>query len=100
MSDSAFAWLAIGLVFLAGLTLVWALLVDWLIQRLRKRRRCPRCWYNLSHTPGLTCSECGYTAARERKLFKPRRHWRIVLFLTLPMFVGAYALKRGRCCAV
>ena len=47
----------------------WGLFGD----RARGRRRCPRCWHDLSHTPGPTCSECGYTAKKERALFRTRR---------------------------
>jgi hypothetical protein len=47
----------------------WGLFGD----RARGRRRCPRCWHDLSHTPGMTCSECGYTAKKERILFRTRR---------------------------
>jgi hypothetical protein len=47
----------------------WGLFGD----RAKGRRRCPRCWHDLSHTPGLTCGECGFTAAREQYLFRTRR---------------------------
>jgi hypothetical protein len=83
MSDGAFhvlstivAWLALGV-------LVIALLADWVIQRFRRRRRCPRCWYSMQGSPGLTCSECGHEAKRERKLFKARKRWRLV-WVALP----------------
>lgn len=49
----------------------WALFRD----KARERRRCPRCWHDLAHTPGLTCGECGFTAAGERALFATRRRW-------------------------
>jgi hypothetical protein len=56
----------------AGLLLVaWALLWD----RSRGRRRCPNCWYDLSATAGLHCSECGHEARHERQLFRTRRQW-------------------------
>ena len=29
----------------------WALFAD----RSRNRRRCPRCWYDMAYTPGMTC---------------------------------------------
>ncbi len=58
---------------LAVLALLLAVLADPIRRRFRKARRCPKCWYDLSHTAGLTCSECGYTAKRERRLFKNRR---------------------------
>ena len=48
----------------------------------RGRRRCPRCWHDLSHTPGMTCSECGYTARRERAFYRARRR-------LLPTVAGA-----------
>jgi HEAT repeat protein len=44
------------------------------LDRPRGRRRCPRCWYDMSGTPGLRCSECGREVAGERKLQKTRRH--------------------------
>jgi hypothetical protein len=69
--------------------LAWSLFND----RARGRRRCPKCWYDLSGTPGpenLVCSECGYRARRERKFFKTRRRWRIALcgLLTGALAVG------------
>jgi hypothetical protein len=49
----------------------WALFRD----KARGRRRCPRCWHNLEHTPGLVCGECGYAARSERDLGRTRRRW-------------------------
>ncbi len=57
---------------LALLLALWALFAD----RPRARRRCPRCWYDLASTAGLTCPECGRTAKAERALFRTRRRWR------------------------
>jgi hypothetical protein len=66
---------------LAGLALLaWALLADRLRTRHARRegslRRCPRCWYDMSATEGLTCPECGKTAKHERRLGRARRRWR------------------------
>ncbi len=78
-------WSLCGLLGVIGLSLAaWALLWD----RSRGRRRCPRCWYDLSGTPGRVCSECGYRAKREKKLFKTRRHWRWVFVGILVLAVG------------
>lgn len=49
----------------------WAIFAD----RPRGRRRCPKCWYNMSHSPGMTCAECGFTGEREEELFRTRRRY-------------------------
>ncbi len=91
MTDQIYVLLAWIVVGVAVLIAVSALFVDQVRQIFRKRRRCPRCWYDMSHTPGLTCSECGYKAKREEKLFKGRRRWRYVC-LAIVMLLGSYAL--------
>ena len=49
----------------------WSLFND----RARGRRRCPRCWHDLGHTPGMTCGECGLVALHEREFARTRRRW-------------------------
>lgn len=68
---SALSLLVSGLVvgFVFVVVIWWALFGD----RDRGRRRCPRCWHDLSATPGQTCGECGYAARREGDLHRPRR---------------------------
>lgn len=51
----------------------WALFSD----RPRGRRRCPRCWQDLTHTPGMTCNECGFTAGRQADFDHTRRRWAV-----------------------
>ncbi len=84
-----FDWIywAIGaLVGLGGLALLlWSLFAD----RPRARRRCPKCWYDLTGSPHLTCSECGYAARGERSLRKTRRRWRWAI-AALPLIVAGY----------
>lgn len=63
--------LAIVLIGVATYVAWWALFKD----RGKGRRRCPRCWHDMSHTVGLTCSECGRTARSERGLARTRRRW-------------------------
>ncbi|MHC4415784.1 MAG: hypothetical protein ACYS0G_10910 [Planctomycetota bacterium] len=81
---------------LVGLCLVltwWGLFGD----RARGRRRCPRCWYDLSHSPGMTCPECGYTALRERNLFRTRRRWVPALAAALAAALAvSWAIEQGR----
>ena len=79
-------WTVGGLLGLGGLVLLWwALFAD----RSKGRKRCPKCWYNMSHTPSLTCSECGYTAKREKKLRKTHRRWRWAVVAVLLLLGSA-----------
>ena len=66
---------------------IWALLWG----RSRGRRRCPRCWYDLSATRGLRCSECGYVARNEKRLFQTKRRWRWALLGLLVLACGSSA---------
>ena len=56
------------------------------------KRRCPKCWYDMSHSEGLTCAECGRTQKRERRLrrYRPARRFALLAWLLL---IGAYALR-------
>src|SRR5262249_4981712 len=56
--------------------------------RARGRRRCPRCWYDMSATPGLRCPECGKDARKDGRLFRTRRHWRRAGLAVLVMLAG------------
>ena len=78
-------WLVTGVFGLAGiLGLGWALFGD----RSRGRRRCPKCWYDLSGAATITCSECGHVPAHERKLCKTRRRWRWALVFAVVLVAG------------
>jgi len=83
-------WCLAAAVGIAALILAcWALFAD----RSRGRKRCPRCWYDMSGTPTLKCSECGTVVAAERKLFKTRRRWSVVGIAALMVVVaGATAI--------
>ena len=59
-----------------GLLGLWLLYWSFLHDRSKGRRRCPKCWYNMSGTASMTCSECGRTAKRATKLYKTHRRWR------------------------
>ncbi|MCI0364143.1 MAG: hypothetical protein L0Y44_01890 [Phycisphaerales bacterium] len=80
-------WIGGALLALSGLTLLtWSLFWD----RSKGRRRCPRCWYDMSATPALICSECGKVAKRERKLGKTRRRWRLAIIAFLGVLSGGW----------
>ncbi|MHC4769464.1 MAG: hypothetical protein ACYTEI_12230, partial [Planctomycetota bacterium] len=72
------AWMLGPVLICLGVVLTWWGLFG---DRARGRRRCSRCWHDLSHTPGMTCSECGYTAKKDRTFFRTRRR-------LLPTVVG------------
>jgi len=60
--------------------------------RARGRPRCPRCWFDMSGTPGMTCGECGRTARSARDLLRTRkRPVRTIAGLLMAVSVGALA---------
>jgi len=65
-------WLAATLLGLLSAFILHRALLN---NRSRGRRRCPKCWYDMSGVNGLRCPECGRDAKRERRLFKTRRRW-------------------------
>jgi hypothetical protein len=70
---TALWWLGVAVCASSGVVVVVALFRD----RSRGRRRCPRCWYEMTGVPGLVCPECGKAARREKSLFRTRRRWRM-----------------------
>ncbi len=66
--------------------------------RARGRKRCPKCWYDMSGAAGATgggtgdgaivCPECGKRIAREKELFRTRRRWGAVWLLVLLGMLG------------
>ncbi len=87
-------WVLGGIAFVGCLGVTWWGLFG---DRARGRRRCPRCWYDLSHSPGMQCAECGHTAASERHLFRTRRRVLPALAAALIASLGAsWALERAQ----
>ena len=88
MDTDILFWISGAIVGVAGLTLlVSALFAD----RSRGRRRCSKCWYDMSKTAGTRCPECGRLAKRERDLFRIRRKWRWA-FASMIVILGAVVL--------
>lgn len=78
------------------LLLLWALFGD----RSRGRRRCPKCWYDMSGAAGtadedgeyrFTCPECGRVVQHARGLLRTRRRWRWVVAAVLFTVTGGLA---------
>ena len=94
---SALEWLVSAAPWIAG-TAIAALalgVIAWCIagDRSRGRRRCPKCWHDLSATPGLTCSECGFSADVESDLMRTRRRVGLAAALSLGLFVAAIIVR-------
>lgn len=69
--DLSWLFWVFAIVFaLAGLYFLWRFLLR---DPDRHKRRCPKCWYEMTGVTGLRCPECGREHASERKLFKRRR---------------------------
>src|SRR5690606_12602708 len=61
--------------------------------RARGRKRCPNCWYDMSQAAPqspLRCTECGYEAKNERKLFRTRWRWRWAFVCLIPLLAAAF----------
>jgi hypothetical protein len=91
-------WSVGGIVAIAGLViLARALFAD----RARGRQRCPKCWYDLTESPTLRCSECGHEARRAEQTRRTRRHWRgaaaglMLIVLPLGTLSGWEVYKHG-----
>ncbi len=86
--------------WLAGLTLIVAgsIAVFWGLFARKwthdPRRRCPKCAYDLSATPGLKCPECGRTAKDEHRLFRKRRQWWVGMLGLIAIAGGLVAMVR------
>ena len=87
LSDWLF-WISGGLLAAASLVLLyWALFTD----RSRGRRRCPKCWYDMSGAVGdspYRCPECGKIIKREKKLHKTHRRWRWAMLAVVLTTLG------------
>lgn len=74
----------------------WALFWD----RARGRSRCPKCWYSMEGSLGLsvrgvdaecTCPECGHQVKAGRSLYRTRRRYRSGLLAVVLLYAGAQA---------
>ena len=73
-------WIGGAVVGLLGL---WLLYCSLLRDRSKGRRRCPKCWYDMSVAESLRCPECGNDAKRAADLLQTRRRWKGLWFCLL-----------------
>jgi hypothetical protein len=86
----AVEWVAGAVVAALALAAIgWCIAGD----RARGRRRCPKCWHDLSATPGLTCSECGFSARAEADLHRTRRRVGLAVALSIGLFTAALVVR-------
>ncbi|MCA9299319.1 MAG: hypothetical protein KDA28_09645 [Phycisphaerales bacterium] len=82
MDMTLWIWIVSGVLALMGIVLCWSGLFR---DRARGRRRCPKCWYDMSELDSLQCPECGRTAKAASRLGRTRRH-------PVPLVVGILTL--------
>lgn len=93
---AAWDWLGwIGAAILA-LGALWVLARALLLDRSRGRRRCGKCWYDMSGVNGLRCPECGRAFKAERQLLRTRRHKRRAALGLLLLALAASAAHAPR----
>jgi hypothetical protein len=81
-------WLGVTIALgLAGLITIAA---AWRGDPSKGRRRCSRCWYDMSAAATLGCPECGKVGRDERALFRTRRYRRGLVIGSLLVLMGVY----------
>ncbi|MBL8877061.1 MAG: hypothetical protein JNM86_14800 [Phycisphaerae bacterium] len=90
--------IAAGVLLLSGVFVAWSW--GWR-DKGRGTRRCPKCWYDMTATAGLKCSECGREACTEKQLHRSNRKWRyvalgaVLVLASYPIFKWPLYLKDG-----
>lgn len=86
-------WAGGGTLAVFGLVIAYLALFH---DRARGRTRCPKCWYDMSGSPGIRCSECGHEAKHPRGLRRTRRSWRLAVLAVLLLGPGIWATLMPR----
>ncbi len=83
MNGDLFQWLTLagaGLLSPVMVYFAWRALFR---DRANGRRRCPKCWFDMSYTPGVRCGECGFSAQDEKQLRRTRRRYGLAVLAIL-----------------
>lgn len=70
------------------------LCVGWWFDPSRGRRRCPKCWYDMSGSARALCPECGNEARTERQLYRTRRKHGLI-WVALLIVLSTYVTFRA-----
>ena len=84
-------WTFWGSGIILGIFGLWVMYRAIFADRSRGRRRCPKCWYDMSESPEMRCPECGREALNDREFFLTRRRWK-GLWVCLVIFLAAHVL--------
>lgn len=73
-------------------------IIGWRFDPALGRRRCPKCWYDLSGAvaagpAGRRCPECGHEAASEKLLFRTRRSRATLAIAVLPLVLAPLSFR-------
>ncbi len=90
-------YIPLGAIALLGLFLLYLALFR---DRSKSRRRCPKCWYDMSGaspTPPVRCPECGHVSPTERDLARTRRRWplAILAYILMVPLLAFFAFRDG-----
>jgi hypothetical protein len=85
-------WLYFTLAGILGVLSLWLFYRGLFADRSRGRKRCPKCFYDLSAAPSNTCPECGRVIKKPRHYHKTRRYRRRT---ALALFCGLLAGSAG-----
>lgn len=80
-------WLTFSVLTAAAVWLLYRALIG---RRNDGRPRCPKCWYDMTGAPSLTCPECGHDARKASRLRKRRRYPRSTVAAVLMIGVLWY----------
>ena len=84
-------WTFWGSGIILGIFGLWVMYRAIFADRSRGRRRCPKCWYDMSESPEMRCPECGSEALNDREFFRTRRRWK-GLWVSIVILLAAYVL--------
>jgi uncharacterized protein (DUF983 family) len=85
-------WLAVIVINVIGVYVAWrGLFAD----RARGRRRCPKCWFDMTYTPSRRCGECGFEGHAEHVFLRTRRHYRqVAVAILICLLVAVWVNER------
>jgi hypothetical protein len=90
IASTLLGWIAGGVLALVAIVLIHRSLFH---DRSNGRRRCPRCWHDMTASLDLRCTECGHASRSERDLFRTRRSWGRAFAVAAALVVIATAVR-------